>query len=82
MKTRKLNKKLMLNKNTVANLDNHDMGLALGGAETDTCTCACTDEQSICLEKCPLTDTTVPSGITGCFCTGNDCNVTEPQVGC
>jgi natural product precursor len=81
MKTKKLNKKLMLNKNTVANLDNHDMGRAYGGV-TDTCTTMCTQEQSKCPEKCPLTDTTVPSGITGCFCTGGDCNITQPQVGC
>ena len=44
MKTKKLSKKLGLNKNTIANLNTNDMSMIRGGAEnTDTCNCPGTE---------------------------------------
>ena len=39
MKIKKFNKKLALNKETIAHLDNHQMKNAAGGGVTVTCTC-------------------------------------------
>ena len=45
MKTKRFSKKLVLKKNTVANLDNSDMNVLHGGA-------VWTEERTVCHTKC------------------------------
>jgi len=51
MKTKKFNKRLALNKRTIANLEKNAMGNIHGGGETDACTDECTLPQS-CIIPC------------------------------
>lgn len=55
MKTKKSSKKLTLDKRTIVNLDFNGMR-QIKGMGTDYCTATC---QSVCPNKCPITDPTV-----------------------
>ena len=53
MKTKKLTKKLVLNKETVTNLNNREMGVLQGGAKTDiTCMTICDTDFSCADTNC------------------------------
>jgi hypothetical protein len=70
MKTKKLNKKLALHKNTIANLSREDMKV-LGGAFSDYCTMYSPRCQGITKRDCPV-------GTNPYNCqTVTDCNQTE-----
>ncbi len=53
MKKRKLNKKLALNKEKIASLDNHEMGMLKGG-DFVIKTINCPSIQIICLNTTPI----------------------------
>lgn len=57
MKTKKLNKKLMLNKKTLVNLNAQELFRVHGGGDTETRTCP-TMCNTYCPERCPDTDYT------------------------
>ena len=72
MKQKKFNKKLSLNKKTIANLSNGEKGNVVGGHDSKTCFI-----ESICmcplptrLPTCPETCDTCPSA---CSAAGNCC---------
>ncbi len=50
MRTKSLNKKLVLNKKTVANLDKMDMNTAKGGFDPYTNPLTCNTEKKICTQ--------------------------------
>jgi len=52
MKAKKINKKLVLNKNTISNLDNHGMNMVYGGVETFVKTVCFTECVTDCFQ-CP-----------------------------
>ena len=67
MKLKKLNKKLTLSKETVSNLDNNEMDMAVGGGGTYLSSC-CTINMATCIPLpggCYTTDTYQPGG-TAC----------------
>lgn len=65
MKSKKFHRRLVLNKTTVADLNRGRMSRIYGGETEGTCPFGtCTECQSVCLNKCPLTD---PGG-TGATC--------------
>lgn len=71
MKTKKVEKKLFLNKKTIAHLNNGQLGQAKGGGPTTTC-----DTCETCLTYCSCTcETCVPTGVdpteVTCNCTGH-----------
>lgn len=53
MKTKKINKKLTLNKQTISSLNKDEMVSARGGeftlGETRFCSCECTDPRNTCV---------------------------------
>jgi hypothetical protein len=57
MKTKKLHKKLMLNKKTPVNLDANDLVFARGRADIDICPTWA--DYSVCPHLCPDTDYTI-----------------------
>lgn len=71
MKTKKLSKKLYLNKRTVANLNDEEMKILMGGSATDGDTePQCTCPASVGLETDPTRDCTTrpandPTNTTG-----------------
>ena len=73
MKAKKFNKKLVLNKMTVANLNNDEKGMVLGGG-TEPLQClpesAYSDCASICINKCPREPIDKP--VTGAGCATNN----------
>ncbi len=77
MKQKKLNKKLSLNKNTIAHLNNTNMA-GIKGGETEACTANCPTMtcQTKALGCCDTTtiDYTLPGG-TGldCYSFGDNC---------
>ncbi len=79
MKPKKLNKKLSLNKKTVADLNVSEMGHLKGGClDTDIRKSGCVTDNTCMIETCP-TDCGASCGVTICtcisFCTivGNCC---------
>lgn len=56
MKAKKLNKKLVLNKETLVNLNARELVLVRGGVETEGCP---TNDVSLCPAHCPDTDYSV-----------------------
>ena|GEM_PF-732395 len=59
MKTKKFNRKLALNKKTIANLNFNEMNVVLGGELTDNCTTDCTQLKSVCPHLCPPPDKSI-----------------------
>jgi hypothetical protein len=66
MKSKKINKRLVLNKKTISDLSDHAMNEARGGSIHPVTTCcpttfpkSCPAEESVCL--CPVTDTCPPT---------------------
>lgn len=57
MKTKKFNKRLALNKNTVANLNNGDMRSIYGGSDTTPTRCIVTMDITNCQTDCVCTET-------------------------
>lgn len=61
MKPKTFNKKLMINKETVSNLDDRSMNAVLGGNKTGLtcpvkgCTLSCEDTCISCQNTCPVT---------------------------
>lgn len=68
MKAKKLNKKLELNKATVANLDRDAMSPIKGGGETLTCTCG-TSVGPDCTDDPDCTNLACETYATGACCT-------------
>jgi len=93
MKTKKLLKKLRLNKRTVANMDNRLMKGVKGGVDTDV---GCGTENVICLSLVPRCigskaggcdgDTIGDTCQGGCYPTGDTCEAecypTTPLTNC
>jgi hypothetical protein len=67
MKTKNLKKKLVLNKDTIANLANGDMKAVYGGA-TERATCATGCLNTFCASNCAICLTDQYSGCWTCFC--------------
>ena len=66
MKIKRVEKKLFLNKKTVAHLNNLQMGNIKGAEESTTC-----DTCDTCLTNCTCTQVTCVWTVTGCYCTGH-----------
>jgi natural product precursor len=66
MKTKKFNKKLSLNKKTIANLGNNELNYVLGGYPTDARICKPTTQ---CTGGCVETDYSCPPCDTWDTCT-------------
>jgi natural product precursor len=60
MKAKRFNRKLALNKKTIANLNFNEMSVVFGGGLTDDCTTDCTQQESICPHLCPPTVKSMP----------------------
>lgn len=72
MKTKRFAKKLTLNKKTVANLNNSQLGKIYGGLSgMATCTCPSRIDTK-CPEKCPTADKTIDMSDSCTFT--NPCN--------
>ena len=56
MKTKKINKKLVLAKKTIANLSGTEMNVQRGGAPSDICTLYSPRCEGITKRDCPLTE--------------------------
>ena len=69
MKTKKLSKKLLLKKRTIANLEKNAMGKINGGEVTYTCTCPLS-----CVQVC------MPSAYTYCEPTDVRCHPTHDGI--
>ncbi len=65
MKIKKFNKKLALNKETIAHLENHQMKKAAGGAVTVTCHCTVWITGKPCENIC-YTDVLCPTNPIDC----------------
>jgi natural product precursor len=70
MKVKKFNKKLGLNKSTVANLNNSDMNAVYGGVTNEPTVCVTKCATNCCLETMKLTRCINCSltRATECFC--------------
>jgi hypothetical protein len=66
MKPKKIEKKLFLNKKTIAHLNNGQLGKAKGGGDTTSC-----DTCETCQTNCSCTCETCVWTVTGCYCTGH-----------
>ncbi|MDQ1352128.1 MAG: hypothetical protein QG657_2434 [Acidobacteriota bacterium] len=67
MKTKNLKKKLVLNKDTIANLANGELKAVYGGAsELPTCATGC--KITFCASNCVICLTDANSGCWTCFC--------------
>jgi hypothetical protein len=70
MKSKNFKKKLVLNKKTIADLNNAQLGLVKGGVIPPTL--------SECAEKCP-TNLCTETCLSQCVCTGTYCFTCDPK---